>query len=152
MSCSAAGFGGINSLHLSKSFSATPGGILSHRWGRKKAIISGWLLYSCVYFGFAWVQSSPMVWVLFADYGLFYGLTEGGERALVANLAQPNLRGTAYGLYHFSIGISTLPSSLLMGLLWEKISPQAAFGTGAVLALLAAVMLWVSLRNTGDRP
>lgn len=93
-----------------------------------------------------------MVWVLFAVYGLFYGLTEGGERALVANLVQPNLRGTAYGLYHFSIGISALPSSLLMGLLWEKISPGVAFGTGAVLALLAAVMLWVTLRNTGDRP
>lgn len=93
-----------------------------------------------------------MIWALFAVYGLFYGLTEGGERALVANLVQPNLRGTAYGLYQFSIGISTLPSSLLMGLLWEKISPQVAFRTGAVLALLAAVMLWVSLRNTGDRP
>jgi len=70
----------------------------------------------------------------------------------VANLVLPNLRGTAYGLYRFSIGISTLPFSLLMGLLWEKISPQAAFSTGAVLALLAAVMLWVTLRNTGDRP
>lgn len=93
-----------------------------------------------------------MVWVLFAVYGLFYGLTDGGERALVANLVQRNLRGTAYGLYHFSIGISTLPFSLLMGLLWEKISPKAAFSTGAVLALLAAVMLWVTLRNTGDRP
>ena len=65
-----------------------------------------------------------MIWALFAVYGLFYGLTEGGERALVANLVQPNLRGTAYGLYQFSIGISTLPSSLLMGLLWEKISPK----------------------------
>jgi MFS family permease len=147
MSCSAGGFGGINFLHLSKSFSATPGGILSDRWGRKKAIISGWFLYSCVYFGFAWVQSSQMVWVLFALYGLFYGLTEGGERALVANLVQPNLRGTAYGLYHFSIGISTLPSSLLMGLLWEKISPGAAFATGALLALLAAVMLWVGIKD-----
>jgi MFS family permease len=134
-------------LHLSKSFSATPGGILSDKWGRRKAIISGWLLYSCVYLGFAWVQSSPMVWVLFAVYGLFYGLTEGGERALVANLVQPHLRGTAYGLYHFSIGISTLPSSLLMGWLWEKISPEAAFGTGAILALLAAVMLWVGIKD-----
>lgn len=134
-------------LHLSKSFSATPGGILSDRWGRRKAIISGWLLYSCVYLGFAWVQSSQMVWVLFAVYGLFYGLTEGGERALVANLVQPHLRGTAYGIYHFSIGISALPSSLLMGWLWEKISPQAAFGTGAVLALLAAVLLWAGIKD-----
>jgi len=45
-------------------------GWTSDRWGRRKAIICGWILYSCVYFGFAWVQSSQMVWVLFAVYGL----------------------------------------------------------------------------------
>jgi hypothetical protein len=70
----------------------------------------------------------------------------------VANLVQLNLRGKVYGLYHFSIGISTLPSSLLMGLPWEKISPGVTFGMDALLALLAAVVLWVILRNTGDRP
>ena len=88
-----------------------------------------------------------MVWLLFALYGLFYGLTEGGERALVANLVQPHLRGTAYGLYHFSIGLSTLPASLLMGFLWETFSPQAAFGFGAVMALLAAVLLWKAVKE-----
>ena len=79
-------------------------------------------------------------------------MAQGGERALVANLVQPNLRGTAYGLYRFSIGVRTLPSSLLMGLLWEEISPGVAFGKGALLALPGATMLWGILRNTGDRP
>jgi MFS-type transporter involved in bile tolerance (Atg22 family) len=88
-----------------------------------------------------------MVWILFFVYGLFYGLTEGGERALVANLVQPHLRGTAYGLFHFSIGLSTLPASLLMGFLWETVSPQAAFSFGAVLALLAAGLLWLTIRE-----
>jgi len=78
---------------------------------------------------------------------LFYGLTEGGERALVASMVSPQLRGTAYGLYHFSIGISTLPSSLLMGWLWEKISPEVAFGTGAILAFAAAFLLWVAVKE-----
>jgi MFS family permease len=88
-----------------------------------------------------------LVWILFAIYGLFYGLTEGGERALVADLVEPHLRGTAYGLYHFSIGISTLPASVLMGFLWEKVSSKAAFGFGATLALLAAFLLWLFLRS-----
>ena len=74
-------------------------------------------------------------------------MTEGGERALVANLVQPHLRGTAYELYHFSVGVSTPPSSLLMGLHWEKISPAVAFGTGAILALLAALALWVGVNE-----
>jgi MFS family permease len=134
-------------LHLSKSLSATPGGMLSDRYGRRKMIIAGWTLYSAVYFGFASVQTSETIWVLFAIYGLFYGLTEGGERALVANLVQPHLRGTAFGFYHFCIGISTLPSSLMMGWLWETFSPEVAFSVGAILALLAAVLLWIAIRE-----
>ena len=134
-------------LHISKSLSATPGGILSDRYGRRKMIIAGWILYGGVYFGFASAQTSATVWLLFAVYGLFYGLTEGGERALVANLVQPHLRGTAYGLYHFSIGLSTLPASLLMGFLWETYSPKAAFSFGAILAFLAAALLWLTIRE-----
>ena len=133
-------------LHLTKSLSATPGGILSDRWGRKRVIISGWLLYSGIYWGFAWTVTPEPIWILFAVYGLFYGLTEGGERALVADLVPSHLRGTAYGLYNFAVGISTLPASILMGLLWEKFSPQAAFSFGATLALISALFLWLSLR------
>ncbi|MGD0626547.1 MAG: MFS transporter [Thermodesulfobacteriota bacterium] len=138
-------------LHLVKSLSATPGGILSDRLGRRGVIIAGWLLYSAVYWAFGWAETSGMVWTLFAIYGLFYGLTEGGERALVADLVEPHLRGTAYGLYYFSIGISTLPASLLMGLLWEKVSSKAAFSFGATLALLAALLLWLFLSSASSK-
>jgi len=134
-------------LHVSKSLSATPGGILSDRWGRRPAIIAGWILYSAVYFAFSRAQSAETIWVLFAVYGLFYGLTEGGERALVADLVKPQWRGTAYGIYHFSIGLSTLPASLLMGFLWEAFSPQAAFSFGAIMALAAAALLWVAVKE-----
>jgi MFS family permease len=137
-------------LHLTKSLSAAPGGILSDHLGRKGVIISGWLLYSGVYWAFARAETSGAIWILFAVYGLFYGLTEGGERALVADLVPSHLRGTAYGLYNFAVGISTLPASVLMGILWEKFGPPAAFSFGASLALLAALLLWVGL-NTGKR-
>jgi MFS family permease len=132
-------------LHISKSLSATPGGILSDRLGRKGVIISGWFLYSGVYLAFARANAPETIWVLFAVYGLFYGLTEGGERALVADLVPSHLRGTAFGLYNFAIGISTLPASVLMGVLWEKFSPQAAFSFGATLAFLSALLLWAGL-------
>ncbi len=134
-------------LHISKSLSATPGGILSDRLGRKGVILSGWILYGGVYLAFAQANTPGAIWILFAVYGLFYGLTEGGERALVADLVPANLRGTAYGLYNFAIGLSTLPASLLMGFLWEKFSPQAAFCFGAILAFLAALFLWRLFRH-----
>ena len=132
-------------LHLSKSLSATPGGILSDRLGRKGVILSGWFLYSGVYWAFARANTPETIWVLFAVYGLFYGLTEGGERALVADLVPSHLRGTAFGFYNFAIGISTLPASVLMGFLWEKFSPEAAFSFGATLALFSALLLWAGL-------
>jgi len=128
-------------LHLSKSLSATPGGIFSDRFGRKTSLIAGWLVYGAVYGGFAAAQTPGAVWLLFGAYGLFYGLTEGAERAMVADLVAPSLRGTAYGWYHFFIGLSTLPASLLMGLLWEKFGSPVAFGLGAALAVLSALLL-----------
>jgi MFS family permease len=137
-------------LHLSKTLSSTPGGILSDRYGRRKMIIAGWVLYGAVYFGFASARTPGTIWVLFVIYGLFYGLTEGGERALVASLVQPHLRGTAYGIYHFSIGLSTLPASLLMGFLWETFGPSVAFRFGATFAL-AAALLWMFIKEERGR-
>ena len=109
---------------------------------RKTALVAGWLVYGAVYAGFATAQTPGAVWVLFGAYGLFYGLTEGSERAMVADLVAPSLRGTAYGWFHFAIGLSTLPASLLMGLLWETFGSSVAFGLGAVLALISALLLW----------
>ncbi len=128
-------------LHGVKSISATPGGILADRIGRRPAIVAGWILYGGVYLGFAFADQEAWIWALFAAYGLYYGLTEGGERAWVAELVPSHLRGTAYGLYHFSIGIATLPASLLMGFLWETIGSTMAFSVGAFLALCAAMLL-----------
>ncbi|NWF55261.1 MAG: MFS transporter [Syntrophaceae bacterium] len=134
-------------LHISKSLTTTPGGALSDRYGRKNMILLGWVLYGIVYGGFSLAQTPEMVWVLFAVYGLYYGLTEGGERALVANLVLPHSRGTAYGIYHFSIGLSTLPASLLMGFLWETFGAETAFRSGAILALAAAGLLWAAVQE-----
>ena len=88
-----------------------------------------------------------MVWVLFAVYGLHHALTEGPERALVAEMAAGERRGRAFGLYHAVTGALLLPASLLTGALWQGVSAAAALLTGAALALLAAVALVVFVRE-----
>ena len=127
-------------LHLSKAFSSTPAGMLSDRVGRPRLILAGWLVYAAVYAGFAVADHVWQIWALFAVYGLFFGLTEGAEKAYIADLAPPDLRGTAYGLYHAAVGLTALPASLLMGLVWEHVSPAAAFTVGAALALASATL------------
>ena len=127
-------------FHLSKTIFSIPGGTLSDRIGRRRVMILGWTVYGLVYLGFAFASKTYHIWVLFFIYGLFFGLAEGTERAWVADLVEESKRGTAYGVYHFFIGMAALPASLLMGLIWKAIGVQWAFSFGAVMALIAALL------------
>jgi MFS family permease len=132
-------------LHVVKAFSSTPGGALSDRVGRKPTLMAGWLLYAAVYGGFAVASAAWHAWALFAVYGVFFGLTEGTERALVADIVPPERRGSAYGWYHLAVGLGMFPASLLFGVLWDKAGAPTAFVVGAALALAAAVGLRVAV-------
>jgi MFS family permease len=136
-------------LHVVKSLSSTPGGALSDRIGRRPTLIMGWVLYAAVYFGFARATEAWQAWALFGVYGIFFGLTEGAERALMADLVVPERRGTAFGWYNLAIGLGALPASLLFGRVWDHAGAPTAFVMGASLALAAAVgMLLVVPRRT----
>lgn len=137
-------------LHVVKMAVSVPGGMLSDRLGRKRVIVAGWVVYALVYWGFAFASRQWHVWALFAAYGIYFGLTEGVEKALVADLAPAHLRGSAFGLYHLTVGIGAFPASLIFGLVWEGFGASAAFGMGAGLALLSSVML-ATLRETKPR-
>lgn len=129
-------------LHIVKMTSSVPGGVLSDRWGRKRVIMAGWTVYALTYGGFMLAHTVWEAWVLFAVYGLYFGLTEGVEKALIADLSPVRLRGSAFGLYNLMIGIGALPASLLFGWLWQTFGSGAAFGMGAAFALVASFLLW----------
>jgi MFS family permease len=128
--------------HLVKSAASTHGGLWSDRVGRRKAILAGWTLYAAAYTGFAAASRAWHVWLLFALYGAFHALTEGPERALLADLAHAGRRGRAFGLFHAVSGAMALPSGLLTGTLWHAYGAPAALLTGAALAGAAALGLW----------
>jgi MFS family permease len=129
-------------LHTVKMTSSVPGGIASDRWGRRGVIAAGWIVYALTYAGFMISDSVWEAWALFAVYGLYFGLTEGVEKALIADLAPAHLRGSAFGLYNLMIGIGALPASLLFGWVWQSFGSAAAFGMGAAFALAASFWLW----------
>jgi MFS family permease len=126
-------------LHVVKSASSTPGGSFSDRFGRVPALVLGWLIYAAVYVAFAKASAAWHAWALFAAYGLYFGFTESAERALVADIAPPDRRGTAFGWYHLSVGLGALPASVIFGALWDRRGSSFAFGFGAALALAAAL-------------
>lgn len=136
-------------LHALKVLSSLVGGDLSDRLGRKWLIVSGWVLYAMVYAGFAYASTRGEAWALFMVYGVYFGLTEGAEKALVADLVAPEQRGTAYGLYNLAFSVMVLPASLLTGLLWSWLGARAAFLASACVAVSAAALLALTVRGGG---
>jgi MFS family permease len=128
-------------LHISKVIFSIVGGGLSDKFGRKSMIFSGWLVYAGVYAGFAFVNDAWQTWVLFIIYGVYFGLTEGAEKALVADLVENEKRGTAYGLYAFAFGVTVFPASLLLGGIWSYYGATIAFLFSAILSIIAAFLM-----------
>jgi MFS family permease len=124
-----------------------PAGRLSDRIGRRRVIIIGWAIYALVYLGFAVSGSLWQIWLLFAAYGIYYGIVEGVARAFVADLVPVEKRGTAYGFYHGVVGLTLLPASLIAGWLWDAVSPAAPFYFGAGLAFIAMLGLLALVRE-----
>lgn len=132
-------------LHISKVLSSLIGGHLSDVIGRRVLIVSGWLVYALVYAGFAFITTPWQAWALFIVYGVYFGLTEGAEKALVADMVDEDKRGTAYGFYNLAYGITVFPASLLFGLVWKYYGAPTAFLASASISILSA-LLFLSLR------
>jgi MFS family permease len=147
-------------FHIIKVVFSTPLGSLSDKIGRKIVINIGWTIYAFVYISFALlVFLSPYLqviatFVLFAIYALFYAFTEGAEKAFVADLVSSEKRGTAFGLFSFSIGLGALPASLIFGFLYSFFDARfpgfggtVAFGFGGAIALISILLLSLNVKE-----
>lgn len=133
--------------NLTASILAVPCGKLSDKIGRKKLLVTGYLLFALVYFGFAVCTHRALLILIFVLYGGFTAMTAGVERAFISELAPKELKGTMLGLHSTLAGIALLPASLIAGLLWEHIGAYAPFVYGGVMALLSAVILRFGIQN-----
>jgi MFS family permease len=126
---------------------STPAGALSDRIGRRKIIVVGWLVYAAIYLGFALAGKGWHVWVLYAIYGLYYGLAYGTTKAMVADIVAAEVRGTAYGTYNAVLGVLDFPASLIAGILWHGVGRWVGLGAaapfyfGAAMAFIASVAM-----------
>jgi MFS family permease len=127
-------------FNLIYSLSAIPAGMAADRFGRKRVILLGFILFAGLYFGFAVAHTSAMIWMLFCAYGVFMGLTEGIQKAFLASIIPPDFKATAFGVYATAVGIATFPASLIGGILWDRISASATFFFSAATATIAALL------------
>jgi len=122
---------------------AIPFGSLSDRIGRIPTLTIGWAAFALVYLGFALVSHAIFIWFLYALYGIYWATSEGVSRALLADLVNPDHRGRAFGIYGMAVGLTTLPASLLAGVLWDKFGAAVPFYFGAAMAGIALVALLI---------
>lgn len=134
-----------------------PAGHLSDSVGRRRLLIIAWFLYAVVYLGFGVAQTHWHLWALYMAYGVYYGISYGTTKAMIADLVPEALRGTAYGIHSAALGLLDIPASVIAGVLWQGIGPWSGFGApapflfGGALALLAAVLMAVWMPQTQAR-
>lgn len=138
-------------LHVVKMLSSLVGGQWTDRSGATRVVLAGWLWYTLVYAALAYSTHTALVIALVLLYGVYHGLSEAAEKAWVAELAPPDQLGTWFGWFHLTVGVFTLPASVMFGWIWERHGSASAFQTGAILGL-AAVGLLLWLRPTAPSP
>jgi MFS family permease len=132
-----------SALHVVKATVSIASGGWSDQIGRRRVIATAWIVYAIVYAGFAASRTLPALLAWFLLYGFYFGFAEGTEKALVADLAPPSRRGTAFGVYTAVQGLGALAASVLFGAVWTTYGPSAAFAMGSALALAATMSLFM---------
>lgn len=132
------------------SLTSIPSGILSDRFGRKYIIIFGFIVYSFVYFCFAFVNKAFYLWFLFGIYGIYYGITDGLLRAYVADIIPSEIRASSYGIFHMLQSFAIFLASIIMGFIWQFIGLKYAFLFCSFISLFSA-FLWVILKPSPNQ-
>lgn len=127
-------------MNLTYALFSYPAGVMSDRHGRWRVIAAGWVIYAAVYTGFAFTGAAG-VWSLMALYGVFLATTEGVGKAIIADHAPRQRRGTALGVFNMADGLVALLASVVAGVLWDRIGSSATFGIGAFAAALAVGLI-----------
>ncbi|MBK8482397.1 MAG: MFS transporter [Proteobacteria bacterium] len=138
-------------LHVVKASTATAGGRLADRHGRRNALAFGWAVYALTWSAVGLAESLPLILLLAAIYGSSHGLVEGAEKALIAELAGGAGKGKAFGVYNLLIGLAALAASTTFGLVWDRFGSAVAFVGSGLMALLAAALLLVVVADAPSR-
>ncbi len=118
-----------------------PLGSLSDKIGKEKVLVTGFLIYAFVYFGFGISTNIGAIVALFALYGLYSAATDGIQKAFISDIIDKNKKGTGLGIYNALLGITLLPASIIAGFLYDHVNSRIPFYFGASTSVLAAILL-----------
>ncbi|MFL5343626.1 MAG: MFS transporter [Hyalangium sp.] len=132
-------------LHVVKAAVSYPAGWLADRLGAARLVMTGWVLYALSYVALSWVHGLTGTLIVMSVYGLYYALSEGAEKSLLASLVPASARGRSFGLFNALTGGASLVAGLLFGAVWTRWGSSSAFLAAGILAALSALLLVVLL-------
>jgi MFS family permease len=127
-----------------------PAGTWSDHWGRRNVLLGSFAISLIAYLGFALAGSIALVAALFVLYGLYQGIFRAVGKALASDFVPADLRASGIGWYSATVGMLQLVSSLIAGLLWDRVGHAAVFYFGAAFALLGGVALLVLIPESRE--
>ena len=141
-------------FNLVYSLSSIPAGMAADKFGKKRVILLGFVLFAFLYYGFGVASGTKAIWILFGLYGLFMGLTEGIQKAFLATIIPQDFKATAFGVYNTVVGLAMFPASLIGGWLWDHVSPSATFYFGTITASASAILfiVFITIVRRTDAP
>jgi MFS family permease len=137
-------YAAVNVAHVAV---AIPGGVLSDSLGKEKVMILGYSVFlSSVILLIFLPLNGYSAFLVAIFYGIYFGIIETVQRALVPEYVDRNLVGTAYGIYYFIVGSSFFVSNAVMGSLWEYFGSSMAV-TYSVITTITAITLMLLFLN-----
>ena len=134
-------------MNIVYALGAYPAGALSDSLGTNRLLLLGACTLVAADLLLAFSSSLITTFLGIALWGVHLALTQGLFAKLVARVAPPALRGSAFGLYNLVTGVALLFASIVAGLLWEYVGSAATFLFGASLATISGLMLMGSFRS-----
>ena len=128
-----------------QAITALVGAPITDRVPKSTLTIFNWSSLVIAYAGLAFASTTTGLWLAVSVYGLLSGISEGVERALVSQLADPAEKGTAFGWYYMITGLAAIPAALVFGLVWKFAGPASSFGLTAIIAFVSAIWLKMTL-------
>jgi MFS family permease len=83
--------------------------------------------------------------ILAAVFGIYVGISETLQRAVIPKYVSSELRGTAYGMYNLVVGVGFFVSNIVFGYLWDNFSLlisvlySISFAFAAIIGMLAFI-------------
>jgi MFS family permease len=108
-------------INLSSTLIGIPSGILADRIGKEKVLIIGYFIFTISLVLMVFLSGNYLyAYIVALIFGLYIGIMDTVQRAIIPKFVPSNMRGTGFGLYYIVTGVNFFICNIVFGFLWDK--------------------------------